>query len=89
MAHDPQTAAMRAKVLTVSDGVVQGTREDRSGAALVEQLTGAGYEVVDHVLTADGTTSVTGALVAMADGFAGLACRRRPRRRPTPAPSFP
>ena len=25
----------RAKVLTVSDGVVHGTREDRSGAALV------------------------------------------------------
>ena len=63
---------MKAKVLTVSDGVVHGTREDRSGAALVEQLTGAGYEVVDHVVTADGTTNVAGALVAMADGFAGL-----------------
>ena len=32
MAHDPATAAMKAKVLTVSDGVVHGTREDRSGA---------------------------------------------------------
>ena len=31
-----------AKVLTVSDGVVAGTREDRSGAALVERLTEAG-----------------------------------------------
>ena len=72
MADDPATAAMKAKVLTVSDGVVHGTREDRSGAALVEQLTGAGYEVVDHVVTADGTTNVADALVAMADGFAGL-----------------
>ena len=72
MADDPATAAMKAKVLTVSDGVVHGTREDRSGAALVEQLTGAGYEVVDHVVTADGTTNVADTLVAMADGFAGL-----------------
>ena len=63
---------MKAKVLTVSDGVVHGTREDRSGAALVEQLAGAGYEVVDHVVTADGTTNVAGTLVAMAHDFAGL-----------------
>ena len=35
-----------AKVLTVSDGVVHGTREDASGAALVAQLTEAGFEVV-------------------------------------------
>ena len=72
MTDDPATAAMKAKVLTVSDGVVHGTREDRSGAALVEQLTAAGFEVVDHLVTADGTTSVADALVAMADGFAGL-----------------
>jgi len=29
---------MAAKVLTVSDGVVHGTREDRSGAALEARL---------------------------------------------------
>ena len=32
------TTGLAAKVLTVSDGVVAGTREDRSGAVLVERL---------------------------------------------------
>ena len=36
---------MKAAVLTVSDGVVAGTREDRSGAALEELLRAEGYEV--------------------------------------------
>ena len=63
---------LRAKVLTVSDGVVHGTREDRSGAALVERLTAAGYNVLDHGVVADGTESVAAALTAMADGFAGV-----------------
>jgi len=44
---------LRAKVITVSDGVVAGTREDRSGAGLVAHLTLNGYEVVDHAITAD------------------------------------
>ena len=38
---------MLAKVLTVSDGVAQGTRDDKSGRALAERLVAAGYEVVD------------------------------------------
>jgi molybdenum cofactor synthesis domain-containing protein len=63
---------LQAKVLTVSDGVVHGTREDRSGAALVEQLAAAGYDVVDHQVVADGTESVAAALTAMCDGFAGV-----------------
>jgi len=64
--------ARAAKVLTVSDGVVAGTREDRSGAALAERLAAEGYEVVDRQVVADGTESVAGALAAMAAGFAGL-----------------
>ncbi|MCB1102216.1 MAG: VCBS repeat-containing protein, partial [Kiritimatiellae bacterium] len=44
----------------MSDGVVRGTREDRSGAALVEQLTAAGYAVVDHQVTADGAEDTDG-----------------------------
>ena len=63
---------LRAKVLTVSDGVVAGTREDRSGAALVERLTAAGYQVVDRQVVADGTDSVADALRRLAHGFAGL-----------------
>jgi molybdopterin biosynthesis enzyme MoaB len=48
---------LQAKVLTVSDGVVHGTRDDASGRALVEQLRAAGFEVVAHELTADGPSS--------------------------------
>ena len=50
--------ALAAKVITVSDGVVEGTREDRSGAALDERLTAAGYEVVERIVTADGRDPV-------------------------------
>jgi molybdopterin adenylyltransferase len=35
----------KAFVLTVSDGVTAGTREDRSGASLGRLLAGAGFEV--------------------------------------------
>ena len=65
-------APLAAKVLTVSDGVVQGTREDRSGVALAERLAVAGYVVVGHEVVADGVDTVTRALTQMADGFAGL-----------------
>jgi molybdopterin adenylyltransferase len=63
---------LRAKVLTVSDGVVAGTREDRSGAALAERLTEAGYEVVARAVTADGVDEVAAALIELTAGFAGL-----------------
>jgi molybdopterin adenylyltransferase len=63
---------LAAKVLTVSDGVVAGTREDRSGRLLVERLAGEGYDVVEHRTVADGVESVAAALTAMAAGFAGL-----------------
>lgn len=63
---------LQAKVVTVSDGVVDGTREDASGAALVERLTAAGYEVVDRLVVPDGTDSVAAALRAVCQEFAGL-----------------
>ena len=59
-------------MLTVSDGVIAGTREDKSGAALVERLTAAGYEVVDRRAVADGTESVARTLRSMTSDFAGL-----------------
>jgi molybdopterin adenylyltransferase len=64
--------ALSAKVLTVSDGVVHGTRDDASGRALVAQLTEAGYTVVEHRVTADGTDEVAEALRSMCNGFAGV-----------------
>ena len=67
-----ETSRQLAKVLTVSDGVVHGTREDLSGRALVEHLGANGFEVVDHRVTADGADLVAESLVAMCEGFAGL-----------------
>ena len=66
------TAPFGAKVLTVSDGVVHGTREDRSGEALEAQLVEAGFTVVERRVVADGVETVADALRAMADGFAGV-----------------
>lgn len=63
---------LRAKVLTVSDGVVARTREDRSGPALTARLLDAGWEVVAWEAVPDGVESVAGALRRMADGFSGL-----------------
>jgi molybdenum cofactor synthesis domain-containing protein len=56
----------------VSDGVADGTRDDKSGRALVEHLTGAGWDVVEHRVTADGVEPVAAALAELAEGFAGL-----------------
>ena len=66
------TAPLLAKVLTVSDGVVHGTRDDVSGRALVEQLGAAGFAVVEHRVSADGTDNVAGALRDMCIDFSGL-----------------
>lgn len=59
-------------MLTVSDGVIAGTRQDASGAALEERLKVAGYEVVERRSIADGIESVSAALRELSEGFAGL-----------------
>ena len=59
-------------MLTVSDGVVAGTREDKSGDALVAALSDAGFDVVARRVVADGVESVAGALRELCGGFAGL-----------------
>ncbi|MFN0029261.1 MAG: molybdenum cofactor biosynthesis protein B [Acidimicrobiales bacterium] len=65
-------AARAAKVLTASDGVVAGTRVDRSGEVLAELLAAAGFDVVERRVVADGVQSVAAALIEMTDGFSGL-----------------
>ena len=73
MSADQGEATRRqAKVVTVSDGVVAGTREDRSGAALAEALEAAGFEVVERSVVADGVASVAGELARLSASFAGL-----------------
>jgi molybdenum cofactor synthesis domain-containing protein len=69
---DADTSELQAKVLTVSDGVVAGTRDDKSGAALVTRLGDAGFDVVEHRVVADGRANVGEALVELAEGYAGL-----------------
>lgn len=64
--------ALSAKVLTVSESVHAGTREDRSGSALRDLLTANDFEVVEHRTVPDGVEPVATALVEMAAGFAGL-----------------
>lgn len=71
-AGQTRTMVLLAKVITVSDGVAEGVREDRSGAALAERLAAAGFEVVERSVVADGIESVTTALRDACAGFAGL-----------------
>jgi len=66
------SAPLAAKVLTVSDGVVAGTREDRSGRALADRLAAAGFTVSDRQAVADGLESVSDALLRLARDFEGL-----------------
>jgi molybdopterin adenylyltransferase len=67
-----ESTPLQAKVLTVSDGVVHGSRDDVSGRALVTQLTEAGFDVVEHRVTADGADEVAAALIEMTANFAGV-----------------
>ena len=66
------SAPLAAKVLTVSDGVVAGTREDHSGRALADRLAAAGFTVSDRQAVADGLESVSDALLRLARDFEGL-----------------
>ena len=58
-----------AKVLTCSDGVADGSRDDKSGRALVERMSAAGYAVVYHRVSADGIDNVAHALRDLVAGF--------------------
>ncbi len=55
-----------ALVLTVSDGVAAGVREDASGAAVAERLVRHGY-VVTRAVVADDRAAIAAAIAAAAD----------------------
>lgn len=61
--------ALRALVLTVSDGVSAGTREDASGAALAARLAELGYEV-ERRTVADEMEQIARAMVDAAQACA-------------------
>jgi molybdenum cofactor synthesis domain-containing protein len=59
----------KAHVVTVSDGVFHGTREDKSGAALVTLLRGGGFEVSGPVVVPDEMEQISEAIeIAIARG---------------------
>jgi molybdenum cofactor synthesis domain-containing protein len=66
------TVRLRAKILTVSDGVVAGTRQDRSGPALADRLRASGWQVADRWAVADGEQAVADALRELAWGWSGI-----------------
>ena len=57
---------IRVAVLTVSDRVAAGTRDDAGGSALCELLEGAGAELVSRAVVPDEPEPITAALRAMA-----------------------
>jgi molybdopterin adenylyltransferase len=61
-----------AKVLVVSDGVHEGTREDHAGPKVTQRLVEAGWSVIEHQVTADGIDEVAFSLRDLVAGFTGL-----------------
>ena len=68
----PQPTFLQAKVLTVSDSIAAGSREDLSGMALVNRLDVGGFEVIEHRVVPDNVGEISNALSYMAYGFNGL-----------------
>lgn len=76
---------IRVGVLTVSDGVVAGEREDRSGQLIVDWARAHGMEVTERDVVADEADAIAARLAAWADearcdllittGGTGLAAR--------------
>lgn len=70
--NDTDVTPLQAKVLTVSDGVYHGARDDTGGRGLAAHLAANGFEVVDHQVSEDGVEPVAAKLRQLSDGFAGL-----------------
>ena len=60
---------MKAAVVTVSDGVSEGTREDESGEVLAGLLAAEGYEVERRVVP-DGRDAIADAIAELAEEVA-------------------
>src|SRR5262245_55179218 len=60
-------SAMRAAVVTVSDGVTRGTRQDASGDAAEELLRGGGFDVGAREVVPDEGPAIEAILRALAD----------------------
>jgi len=62
----------RAHVITVSDGVAAGTRQDMSGAALQSSLRNAGFDVSGPEVVPDERDRIADAITAAAAGGADV-----------------
>lgn len=69
---DAPPSIWRARIVVVSDGVADGSREDRGGPSLRAALEGAGATVEAVVVSPDGVDAVADTLRAQCAGFAGL-----------------
>lgn len=58
---------VRVAIVTVSDGVAAGTREDRSGAAIAAWIEARGYGSGPRHVVADVVPTITAVLLALAD----------------------
>ncbi|MGB6059701.1 MAG: MogA/MoaB family molybdenum cofactor biosynthesis protein [Microthrixaceae bacterium] len=67
-----QDTVRQAKVLTVSDSIAAGSREDTSGSALTKKLESDSYSVIDTRVVPDDIEEISNALSSMAYGFNGL-----------------
>ncbi len=63
---------LEAKVLTVSESVSRGTRQDRSGEELAVALASHGYRVIERRVVPDGIGPVATALMELSASFTGL-----------------
>lgn len=60
--------SVRVAVLTISDGVSAGTREDASGPAILQWAHDAGHAIAGHAVVSDNTERIAAQLLAWADG---------------------
>ena len=62
-----RTSGIHAVVITVSDACSRGEREDTSGKALVQLLTGIGADIVENTILSDDPEPLIKSLQAFAD----------------------
>ncbi|HEY1989110.1 MAG TPA: MogA/MoaB family molybdenum cofactor biosynthesis protein [Acidimicrobiales bacterium] len=63
---------LAAKILTVSDSVSRGERQDRSGEELATALIEHGFDVLERKVVPDGVVPVAAAILQLSANFAGL-----------------
>jgi molybdopterin adenylyltransferase len=66
----PLNPPVRVAIVTVSDGVAAGTRQDTSGAAIAGWVDGRGYTCATHIVLPDEQERITAELVRIADAGA-------------------